>query len=101
MNVYQASDFYHCLIIIIDHYGLNHQLYKKLPEELNELIEAIQDQEKSSSEEHWKHIIEEAADVFILLEQFQMLLSKGDQQLFDHICMFKVHRQLKRIKKEQ
>lgn len=99
MELYEASDFYHALIKIMDFYGLEHQLYKKLPEELNELIEAIQDQENLPSEEHWKHVIEEAADVFILMEQFQMLLSKEDQKLFDHICMFKTDRQLNRIKR--
>lgn len=53
------------------------------------------------SPEHWHHVIEEAADVHIMLEQFQMLITPDDKKEFDKICMDKLHREIKRIEKRE
>ena len=41
MNLSNAVEFYSCLIAIMDHYGYDHQVYEKLPEEVDELQEAF------------------------------------------------------------
>lgn len=41
--------------------------------------------------------IEECADVHIMLEQFQMLITPEDKKEFDKICMDKLHREIGRI----
>ena len=51
------------------------------------------------SREHWLHIIEEAADVHIMIEQFKMLIKPEDKKEFDKICLEKVNREIGRIEK--
>lgn len=70
MNLSNAVEFYSCLIAIMNHYGYDHQVYEKLPEEV---------------------------DVHIMLEQFQMLITSEDKKEFDKICMDKLHREVGRI----
>lgn len=41
MNLSNAVEFYSCLIAIMNHYGYDHQVYEKLPEEVDELQEAF------------------------------------------------------------
>lgn len=74
---------------IADHYGLEGQT-KKCKEELGELIEAI-----DSSDE--RAIIEEVADVEIMLSQIKYLRDIPDEQV-DVIKKYKIQRQLRRIK---
>lgn len=74
---------------IYHHYGEANQR-KKLKEELNELIEAIDD-----NDEHMK---EEIADVLNVIDQF--IMAKGWAEDVYRIKYEKVERQKKRIKNE-
>lgn len=74
---------------IYHHYGETHQR-EKLKEELNELIEAVDD-----NDEHFK---EEIADVLNVIDQFVM--AKGWGEDVYRFKYEKVERQLKRIKNE-
>lgn len=74
---------------IYHHYGETHQR-NKLKEELNELIEAVDD-----NDEHMK---EEIADVLNVIDQF--IMAKGWAADVYRIKFEKVKRQLKRIKNE-
>ena len=58
---------------ILLHFGLKHQL-EKLKEEVNELIEAIEENDR-------EHIIEETADVQNVLNQFKALYEITDFDL--------------------
>lgn len=58
---------------ILLHFGLKHQL-EKLKEEVNELIEAIEENDR-------EHIIEETADVHNVLNQFKALYEITDDDL--------------------
>ena len=58
---------------ILLHFGLEHQL-EKLKEEVNELIEAIEENDR-------EHIIEETADVQNVLNQFKALYEITDYHL--------------------
>ena len=73
---------------IADHYGLKHQLVK-CKEELGELIEAIDSLDERA-------IIEEVADVEIMLSQIKYLRDIPDEQV-DVIKKYKIQRQLQRI----
>ena len=73
---------------IYHHYGEAHQR-KKLKEELNELVEAVDD-----NDEHMK---EEIADVLNVIDQF--IMAKGWGVDIYRIKYEKVERQKKRIKK--
>lgn len=99
MNLSNAVEFYSCLIAIMNHYGYDHQVYEKLPEEVDELQEAFIDFFDNPSPEHWHHVIEEAADVHIMIEQFKMLIKPEDKKEFDKICLEKVNREIGRIEK--
>ena len=90
MTLNKAVEFYSYLLMIMDHYGYDHQVYEKLPEEVDELQEAFDAYFDKPSPEHWHHVIEECADV-------QMLITPEDKQEFDKICMDKLHREVGRI----
>lgn len=81
---------------IINHYGLTNQL-KKLSEEIYELQEAILLDEGDNKS--LQHILEERADVEILLRQIDLYLNikYGD---FTGIMVKKVNRQIERIEDE-
>ena len=74
---------------IFRHYGETHQR-EKLKEELNELIEAVDDNDE--------HMIEEIADVLNVIDQFVM--AKHWTEDIYRVKFEKVERQLKRIKNE-
>lgn len=81
---------------IAKHYGLDHQKYK-LVEEMAELTQALMKNDEDS-------ILEEMADVTILLEQLKHLLFSGCEErkrLYYSIRQMKISRQLKRIKEEE
>ena len=84
------------LKLIINHYGLTNQL-KKLSEEVYELQEAIL--LDVNDEESFKHILEERADVEILLRQIDLYfnINYGD---FTMEMVKKVNRQIERIDNE-
>lgn len=73
---------------IADHYGLEHQ-QGKCKEELGELIEAIDSLDERA-------IIEEVADVEIMISQIKYLRDIPDEQI-DVIKKYKTQRQLTRI----
>lgn len=73
---------------IADHYGLENQL-GKCKEELNELIEALGGSSNI-------HVVEEIADVEIMISQIKYLRDIPDEQV-DVIKEYKIQRQLQRI----
>lgn len=76
---------------IADHYGLEHQ-QGKCKEELGELIEAIDSLDERA-------IIEEVADVEIMISQIKYLRDIPDEQV-DVVKKYKIQRQLQRIENE-
>lgn len=77
---------------IIEHYGVNNQL-KKLTEEVYELQESILEQHNI------EHILEEYADVEVILEQIKQYFKLDDEKI-ELIKDYKVARQLYRIRNE-
>lgn len=84
---------------IADHYGLRHQL-KKLIEESRELIVAVLAYLfLKRTQERKNHLLEEAADVVIVIAQIIYLL-KGDDYV-DKVIDFKLDRTIKRMEAEK
>lgn len=93
------------LELIINHYGVSHQL-KKLSEEIFEFQEAIIKYmmlNEICSEEYenklMNHIEEEYADVMVMMEQFKAYYNLDNNNIID-IMNKKIDRQLDRIEKE-
>jgi len=99
------------LLKIINHYGINNQL-KYIHSEYFELDEAIINcntfDEFAQADMHVydnnrqyyrKHIIEELADVMVMLKQFQYYYEIDDEDI-ETIMQQKIERQLKRIEVE-
>ena len=84
------------LLQIINHYGLTKQL-KKLSEEIYELQEAILLDEGSI--ECYDHILEEYADVQVILSQIEEYFELDQNKLVE-MQSFKISRTLERIKNE-
>lgn len=99
------------LLKIINHYGINHQ-QRKLSEEVFELQEAIHNIEcfdnlypedlrkstlKNNRNAFDKHIAEEIADCYVLLEQFRLAYGISREDIKKNMT-YKVDRQLERIK---
>lgn len=80
---------------IINHYGINHQ-QRKLNEEVFELQEAIFDYENITLMSK-KHIIEELADVLVLLEQIKIYYELDNDDI-NSVMEHKINRTLKRLK---
>ena len=94
------------LLKIINHYGVNNQLkyihseYFELDEAIVDYIVRTEDVPKNSEPCTYKeHIVEEIADVMVMLKQFQYLYEIEDKQIED-IMKYKIKRQLERIDKE-
>ena len=83
---------------ILNHYGMIHQKSKTI-EELAELIVALQKDILGGKEEHSREVLEEIADVKIML--MQMLHSEEDEEFVDKIIRQKLDRQLRRIEVEK
>lgn len=99
---------------IIDHYGINHQ-QRKLAEEVFELQEAITKHEFTKGDnktleelgetKKWdtyffkNNVVEELADVMVLLRQFQAYYNIETEQL-GTIMYDKIQRTLKRMEKD-
>lgn len=94
------------LLKIINHYGIKHQL-KYIHSEYFELDEAITQREYQPIgkkpyelvEFEKAHIIEEIADIIVMLKQFQYYYDISDEDIED-IMKYKVQRQIERIKKD-
>ncbi len=83
---------------IIAHYGAQHQLVK-LCEECAELTQqAAKCYDKGIP--YSNDMIEEIADVLVMIEQFKAVMSQPDRDLLDKIIMEKLERQLDRIEEE-
>lgn len=76
---------------ILDHYGAEHQK-KKAIEELEELIEALKDDDVSE-------VFEEMADVLVMMEQLMLIYDISIDQL-EAVVTYKVTRQLLRMRNE-
>lgn len=83
---------------ILKHYGLRHQKAKAI-EELGELIVALQKDLLSGKDGLSKEVLEEIADVHIMLSQ--LLDDEGDRTTVSLILEKKLKRQLRRIKNEK
>ena len=96
------------LLEIINHYGLMKQL-KYIHSEYFELDEAIIQREYPAIARDHKpyeliefekaHIIEEIADIMVMLKQFQYYYGIEDSEI-EKIMLEKIDRQLKRIDEE-
>ena len=84
---------------ILSHYGREPQK-AKLCEELNELIEAAEDDKHYETPQTRAHFIEELADVSIMVTQMILALGLDEQVEFYKTIDFKIRRQLRRIKAE-
>lgn len=87
------------LLKIINHYGINNQL-KQFNEESYELIEAILNHEwlKEKRLEDINHVVEEIADVLVMVSQF-VEYYQIEEEMLDWYMNYKVKRQLERMKK--
>lgn len=88
---------------IIEHYGVRKQL-KKLSEEVYELQEAVIDLQDfttcgNADTQRNQNVVEELADVFILLFQLQEFYGISKYEISDMV-VYKVERTLERIKNE-
>lgn len=82
---------------IADHYGLNNQMMQAI-EEMGELTQAIVKVYRNGLDNERDDLIEELADVQIMIEQLDYLL--GDSQI-KKIKEYKIDRQLSRIALEE
>ena len=83
--------------LILDHYGIEHQKAKTI-EELAELIVAIQKNLLSNTDGLSREVLEEIADVEIMI--LQLLSYEGEFSIVYEIMDQKLGRQLDRIKEE-
>lgn len=79
---------------VLRRYGVIHQKSKTI-EELAELIVALQKDLLEGKEKHSRAVLEEIADVKIML--MQMLCDEDDEEFVEKIMRQKLERQLKRI----
>lgn len=96
------------LLKIVDNYGVIHQL-KKLNEECYEFIEAVRDYQEDYEKvngvedcinKYFKdNILEEFADVCVLLEQFKAHYNLDNEEII-YMMESKIDRQLKRMENE-
>lgn len=97
------------LLQIINHYGVYNQL-RKFNEEAFELQEAIVSEKLKDNiqntrplydiVESRKHIAEEIADCYVMLEQFRLYYAIPKEKIKE-IIKYKIDRQLSRIAKEK
>nr|DAF27338.1 MAG TPA: nucleoside triphosphate pyrophosphohydrolase [Caudoviricetes sp.] len=83
---------------ILQHYGVIHQKSKTI-EELAELIVALQKDVLEGKESHSRAVLEEIADVHIMLTQ--LLDDESDKTAVSLIVDKKLKRQIRRIKAEK
>ena len=82
------------LLFLINHYGALNQKLIAI-EEMAELQKAIVKHIRQESEENINSVIEEIADVQVMLEQLKMIFSCRSKT--DEIMDAKIDRQIKRI----
>ena len=83
---------------IINHYGTAHQLVKLCEEcaELTQQAAKCYDKGIPYSDD----MIEEIADVLVMIEQFKTVMSQPDRNLLEDHITYKLRRQLDRIEEE-
>lgn len=83
---------------IIAHYGVPHQLVKLCEEcaELTQQAAKCYDKGLAYSDD----MIEEIADVLVMIKQFETVMSQPDRDLLNKIITEKLERQLDRIEEE-
>ena len=83
---------------IITHYGTQHQLVK-LCEECGELIQqTVKCYDKDIP--YSDSMIEEIADVLVMIKQFETVMSQPDRDLLEDQIVYKLRRQLDRIEEK-
>lgn len=85
------------MLFLIDHYGTNHQQDISI-EEMSELQKAIIKHRRNPNEETLDAVIEEIADVSVMLEQLKMIYSCSTK--IEFIMDEKIDRQIQRIMDE-
>ena len=83
------------LLKIIEHFGVVNQL-KKLNEECYEVVESIRNYEENKIDIFKEHIVEEIADLMVILEQFKWHYDLTSEEI-TKIFWNKVNRTLERI----
>lgn len=80
---------------IINHYGTAHQLVKLCEEcaELTQQAAKCYDKGIPYSDD----MIEEIADVLVMIKQFETVMSQPDRDLLEDQVVYKLERQIKRI----
>ena len=94
------------LLQIINHYGIKHQL-KYIHSEYFELDEVITQREYQTKDKkpyelvefEKAHIIEEIADIEVMLDQFKAYYDIGQEEI-NKVKDYKIKRQLERIENE-
>lgn len=84
---------------VLKHYGLQHQKAKTI-EELGELIVALQKDLLADKDGLSKEVIEEMADVHVMLLQLMMYDEDYFNDVYDEM-IYKLERQHERIQEEQ
>lgn len=95
------------LLQIINHYGIKHQL-KYIHSEYFELDEAITQREYQAKDHkpyelvefEKAHIIEEIADIEVMLDQFKAYYDIGQEEI-SKVKDYKIKRQIERIENKQ
>lgn len=86
---------------IMQHYGAKHQLLK-LAEECAELIQAVEKSRRQpDAPELTADMVEEMADVYIMIMQFESIMGLYWSGVFDRTVEDKLVRQLERIESEE
>lgn len=85
------------LIRIINYYGYPNQ-HKKAIEECQELVEALHNHIMHMSKESLEHLIDEMADVRVMLEQLELM--NGCRKEVADRMEYKIRRQLQRMEWE-
>ena len=85
---------------IAKHYGLRKQKFQAL-QELNELSGVLlrRKDQIDNNFEHENNMIDEIADVYVMLQQLQVLYHIDPHRISDRIS-YKLNRQLERIEQE-
>lgn len=96
----EATEIMQPVQYIADHYGWKHQL-NKFREELQELDEAIGHYLCGDEEREIPHVIEEMADVMLMMHQIMYLGGTEVIQPMWKKYDYKINRQLRRIADEQ
>lgn len=84
---------------IIEHYGIESQL-NIVQEELAELIQSISKYKRKKTSNNLISVVEEIADVDIMIQQLVIMLSISPYEINTEID-YKLNRQLQRIKEDK